>query len=146
MQMNVRLAALVAGLPSSGFRPSGNLLCFAQLPRYTTGHLPVVRAFSARLLVRFPSTGGHPMRPSLSALVGVMVMLARSPPRAQVIKSPAEVLPAGTLAYIELHQPGILAKEVARLVEGSYLSDVPYSLAPLYAKHPSAARSRPDPA
>src|SRR5205809_2244749 len=49
-------------------------------------------------------------------------------------QTPAELVPAKTLAYVELQQPAALAKELAALLEGSYLADVPDSLAPLYAK------------
>src|SRR5262245_26414290 len=59
-------------------------------------------------------------------------------------QSLAELAPAKTLAYIELQQPAELAKELAALMEGSYLANVPDSLAPLYAKGPRPRRSEPD--
>ncbi len=84
------------------------------------------------------------MRLSLAGFLGIVVLLAGSEAAAQGFKSPAEVVPAKTLAYVELRQPGALAKEVARLLEGSYLSDVPDSLAPLLKKNPGSRRRGPD--
>src|SRR5262249_35851705 len=52
--------------------------------------------------------------------------------RSDHIKNPAEVLPAKTIAYGELRQPGQLVKEVASLFEGSALGNVPDSLARLF--------------
>jgi hypothetical protein len=63
----------------------------------------------------------------------------------QEITSPADVLPAGTLAYVELRQPGQLAKELAGLLEGSVLGNVPDSFAKIQGKF-SAPRMRGGPA
>src|SRR5207248_3055674 len=48
--------------------------------------------------------------------------------RAQV-KDAAELLPAQTLAYVEINQPGKLAKEVAQLLKGSPFDNLPLYLA-----------------
>lgn len=50
---------------------------------------------------------------------------------AQQVKDPAELMPAKVLAYLEIRQPGPLAKEIASLFEGSVLGNVPDSLAKL---------------
>jgi hypothetical protein len=67
-------------------------------------------------------------------LLASVLFVSISPVRGQQIKDPAEVLPAGTLGYVELRQPGPLAKEVAGLFKGSVLSNVPDSLARLRAR------------
>src|SRR5262245_66681281 len=54
---------------------------------------------------------------------------------AEPIKDPAEVMPARTLAYLELRQFGQLYKEFASLFEGSYLGNMPDSLHKLYERH-----------
>jgi hypothetical protein len=50
------------------------------------------------------------------------------PAHAQQIKNLAEVMPARCMAYVELQQPGTIMKEVAALLEGSALGNVPDSL------------------
>ena len=45
------------------------------------------------------------------------------------VKRPAELLPASTLAYAEVRQPGRLAAEFAGLFAGSVVGDFPHSLA-----------------
>lgn len=82
------------------------------------------------------------MRHVLAVVVGMLFWVG--PGTAQGPKSPAELMPAKTIAYVELRQPGQLAKEVAGLLEGSYLSDIPDSLAPLKAKGPRPRRRGPD--
>ncbi len=50
----------------------------------------------------------------------------------QPIKDPAALLPAETLAYAELRQPGMLLKEIADLFEDTALGNVPDSLVKLW--------------
>jgi hypothetical protein len=80
------------------------------------------------------------MRPRLTGLVLALPLLWGAAVKAQDIKNPAAVLPEGTLAYVELRQPGQIAKELAGLLKGSVLGDVPDSFAPFLAK--AAAGSR----
>lgn len=76
------------------------------------------------------------MRTILTILAAALVFLGKASCDAQEIKSPAEVLPENTLAYVELRQPGAFAKEVAGLLEGSVLANVPDSFASVRAKYP----------
>lgn len=76
------------------------------------------------------------MRSRLFPLLVLGGLLLPRPALAQGIKSPAEVLPEKTIFYAEVRHPGELAKEVASLLEGSYLENVPESLAPLMKKIP----------
>src|SRR5438067_11915570 len=75
------------------------------------------------------------MRAHLLLVAVVLSLLGPVRARADHIKDPAEVLPAKTIAYGELRQPGQLAKEVASLFEGSALENVPDSLARLFDGH-----------
>ena len=50
--------------------------------------------------------------------------------------SPADLLPANTIAYAELQKPGPLARECRALLKGSAVYDLPGSLAEVAAKHP----------
>jgi hypothetical protein len=52
---------------------------------------------------------------------------------AQTVRNPAEILPAKTLVYFQLREPGTFLKEVAGLFEGSALDNVPASLHKLRA-------------
>jgi hypothetical protein len=63
-----------------------------------------------------------------------MIVSLLGPARALAdhVKDPAEVLPAKTIVYGELRQPGQLAKEIASLFEGSVLGNVPDSLSKLF--------------
>lgn len=70
------------------------------------------------------------MRSRLFATLALLFGATAAPAQ---IKSPADLLPADTLAYGELRQPGQLAREVASLFEGSALGNVPDSLARLTA-------------
>lgn len=76
------------------------------------------------------------MRTILTILAAAFLFPWCPSTRAQEIKSPADVLPENTLAYLELRQPGAFAKEVASLIEGSVLANVPDSLARVRAKYP----------
>jgi hypothetical protein len=82
------------------------------------------------------------MRPFVAVLVGLATFLQGTRAAAQSL---ADLAPAKTLAYVELQQPAELAKELAALMEGSYLANVPDSLAPLYAKAGAARRHGQDP-
>jgi hypothetical protein len=64
--------------------------------------------------------------------VAVLLALAGAA-RAQV-KDPAELLPAHTLACVEVRQPERLSQEVAALLKGSALDDMPATLARFRAK------------
>jgi hypothetical protein len=68
-------------------------------------------------------------------LLAAVVLALPGAAWADHIKDPAEVLPAKTIAYAELRQPGQFAKEVASLFEGSALGNVPDSLAQLFDGH-----------
>lgn len=68
-------------------------------------------------------------------LAATLVCLALVPAaRTQEVKDPAELMPAGTLAYAELRHPGQLVKEIASLFEGSAFGNVPDSLTKLFPK------------
>src|SRR5438552_15970265 len=71
------------------------------------------------------------MRRLVAIVAGLVLFVGGGAASAQ---TPADLVPAKTLAYIELQYPAALAKELAALLEGSYLADVPDSLAPLHAK------------
>jgi len=64
------------------------------------------------------------------SVLAMMALLALCVPTSfgQTIKDPAEVMPAGVLAYAEVRQPGVCFKEFVSLFENSYLADVPHSL------------------
>jgi hypothetical protein len=68
----------------------------------------------------------------------VVLAVGASGARAQV-KEPAELLPASTLASVELRQPARLSRELAALVKGSALEDMPGTMARFRAK-----QSNPD--
>jgi len=59
------------------------------------------------------------MRARLLLAVLVLSQLGPARARADHVKDPAELLPANTIVYGELRQPGRFAKEVASLFEGS---------------------------
>src|SRR5262249_42960178 len=75
-------------------------------------------------------------------LVALLSLSLGSLRAAEPIKDPAELLPAGTLAYGELRQPGPLVKEFAGLFEDSALGNVPDSLARLWGKDGEAPSRR----
>jgi hypothetical protein len=54
---------------------------------------------------------------------------------AQAVKSPADLFPAGTLAFAEFRDFGQLVREKRSLFQGSVLANVPQSLARLQAKY-----------
>jgi hypothetical protein len=60
---------------------------------------------------------------------------------AQSIKTPAEIMPADAVAYVELRQPGQIVKEIQGLLEGSVLSK-PTALAKLQEKYKTSAFRR----
>jgi hypothetical protein len=66
-----------------------------------------------------------------------VLALGASAARAQV-KGPAELLPASTLASVELRQPARLSRELAALVKGSAFDDMPGAIARFRAKHANA--------
>src|SRR4051794_11096736 len=72
------------------------------------------------------------MRARLLLAVLVLSLLGPARARADHVKDPAELLPANTIVYGELRQPGQFAREVASLFEGSALENVPDSLAKLF--------------
>jgi hypothetical protein len=61
----------------------------------------------------------------------MVLSLSWAAPAPTPVTDPAELLPATTLAYAEVRQPGQLVKEFASLFEGSVLADVPDSLTKL---------------
>jgi hypothetical protein len=64
----------------------------------------------------------------------LLTVLWAGPARAQKIDSPADLLPANTVAYGELRHPGQLLKEIHSLFEGSALGNLPESLFQFAAK------------
>ena len=60
---------------------------------------------------------------------------------AQTVKNPADVMPAKTVGYLELRQPGQLIKEVQSLLEGSVLSK-PDMLTKLQEKYKASSFQR----
>src|SRR5438105_12741854 len=84
------------------------------------------------------------MRSRLSGIVLALPLLWGAFANAQDIKSPADVLPADTLAYVELRHPGQLVRELAGLLEGSVLGNLPDSFAKYQGKNlPGRMRSGP---
>ena len=84
-----------------------------------------------------------------SLLIGAFLFLALSG-RAEPIKDPAQLLPADTLACAELRQPGHFAKEIAGLLEGPALGNIPDSLTKFWGpkgppdqRMPETARAGP---
>jgi len=72
------------------------------------------------------------MRTRLLLAAVVFSLLGSAGARADHLKDPAEVLPAKTIVYGELRQPGQLVKEIGSLLEGSALENVPDSLTKLF--------------
>src|SRR5262249_50678541 len=83
------------------------------------------------------------MRTRLLLAVVVLALPGTTPARADHIKDPAEVMPAETVAYVELRQPGQLVKEIASLFEGSALGNVPDSLTKLFERGERPRGSEP---
>src|SRR5262249_20677581 len=71
------------------------------------------------------SVEGLRMRTRLLLAAVVFSLLGSARVRADHLKDPAEVLPAKTVVYGELRQPGQLVKEIGSLLEGSALENVP---------------------
>jgi hypothetical protein len=67
----------------------------------------------------------------LAAAVVVLLLVAPAPAEG---RNPAELLPAETLAYLELHQPARLSREVAGLIRGSALEDMAQTMAKFRAR------------
>jgi hypothetical protein len=67
----------------------------------------------------------------------VVLAVVASAARAQV-KEPAELLPASTLASVELRQPARVARELAALLKGSAFEDMPGAVARFRAKQANA--------
>ncbi|HMC65965.1 MAG TPA: DUF3352 domain-containing protein [Gemmataceae bacterium] len=67
----------------------------------------------------------------LRTLCPILIALAAAvaPPLRAEVKDPADLVPAGTLAYLELNQPGQTGKDLAVLLKGSALDDLPGVLA-----------------
>jgi hypothetical protein len=63
--------------------------------------------------------------------LGVVVVLAATAPARAQNKEVTDLLPAETLACLELRQPDRLAREVAALIQGSRLDDLPKLMAQL---------------
>jgi hypothetical protein len=80
------------------------------------------------------------MRLHRTLLLTLMGLSWAGPTQAQVIKSPADVLPSNTLAYVELRQPGALAQEIAALFQRTALANVPDSLTKLRGRTGTMSR------
>ncbi len=81
------------------------------------------------------------MRPRLLVSATLLALLAARPAFAQEVKDLADVMPARVLAYAELRQPGMIAREIASLFEGSALGNVPDSLAKVRGPQGGPSRS-----
>src|SRR5258708_6819447 len=69
-------------------------------------------------------------------LGAVAVVLAAAPLARAQVKDPADLLPAQTLACVEVRHPDKLAGEIGLLVKGSALEDMPATMAKFRAKLP----------
>lgn len=63
------------------------------------------------------------------SLFGFVLFLAVTAPVSAQVRNVAELFPAESLAYLEVHQPARLAREASSLVKGSALEDMPTALA-----------------
>jgi len=61
-------------------------------------------------------------------LAGLVLVLPGGAAQAAPLKDPAAVIPSTAIGYYELRQPGPLAKELASLLEGSMLGNLPDSM------------------
>jgi hypothetical protein len=75
------------------------------------------------------------------ACVLTCLLVAWPSPAAAQTKNPADIMPAKTIGYIELRQPGQLVKEFQGLFEGSVLSK-PEALKKLSEKHAASSFRR----
>src|SRR6266542_22341 len=64
-----------------------------------------------------------------SALCGAALLLVLAGPAGAQVKEAAELLPAGTLAYVEVRHPERLSRELAALTKGSAVSDMAAAVA-----------------
>jgi hypothetical protein len=69
-------------------------------------------------------------------LGAVALVLSVTPFARAQVKDPADLLPAQTLACVEVRHPDKLAREIALLVKGSALEDMPATMAKFRAKLP----------
>jgi hypothetical protein len=69
------------------------------------------------------------MKTSAMLLGTAVLLLGLVGPVPAQFKDPAELLPANTLAYLELREPAQVSKEVASLIKGSALEDMPATMA-----------------
>lgn len=74
------------------------------------------------------------MRRHVPLLSAVLFLCCDGPALAQEARHPAEWVPAKSLVYAELREPGMLARELAGLFEASALGNVPDSLAKIRAE------------
>jgi hypothetical protein len=70
--------------------------------------------------------------------VALVVLAVGAPAARAQVKEPAELLPASTLASVEFRQPARLARELAALVKGSALEDMPGTVALFRERHANA--------
>src|SRR5438093_9170619 len=75
-----------------------------------------------------------PMKPQKPLPSALILMAALAAPARSEIKDPAELVPATTLAYVELNQPGQTGKDLAVLLKGSALDDLPDVITKFRAK------------
>ena len=69
-------------------------------------------------------------------LGAVVLVLSATPLARAQVKDPADLLPAQTLACVEVRHPDKLARELGLLVKGSALEDMPATMAKFRAKLP----------
>src|SRR5689334_12225784 len=72
--------------------------------------------------------------------VALFVLAVGAPAARAQVKEPAELLPASTLASVEVRQPARLARELAALVKGSAFEDMPGTMARFRAKQANTDR------
>src|SRR4051812_21119513 len=75
-----------------------------------------------------------PLRDCAALCGAALLSLALAGPARAQLKEPAELLPAGTLACIEVRQPERLAREVAALTRNSVLEDMAAAMAKFRAR------------
>src|SRR5438105_1190232 len=77
------------------------------------------------------------MKSSLRLLIVMALWTATAAIGRSQQRDPADLLPAKTLAYVEVQQPQQLSKEIAGLIKGSALENMPRTMAKFRADHPT---------
>lgn len=77
---------------------------------------------------------------SLAAVILTVAIIQPVQAQPREIKDAADLLPAQTLAYLELRQPDQLGKEIAALIKDSALENIPLTMAKFRAKYENLER------